>query len=61
MSILIESYEKKQLKIQSKLELLKNKLSDHNKKFKKNNTYWGYLGDMEYIESSLDEILKSEL
>jgi hypothetical protein len=56
MEILKEKYLKNQEEIQLKLERLKLAINEHSKKFNKNNTDWGYLGDLGRINDILAEL-----
>ena len=49
-------YRKNLNEIKSNINLLNTKLEKHNKKFEVNNTNWGYVGDLSYINEKLNEI-----
>ena len=50
-------YRKNLNEIKSNVNLLNTKLEKHNKKFEVNNTNWGYVGDLGYINEKLNEIV----
>ena len=43
-------------KVENNLVLLNQKLRRHQKDFEQNPTNWGFVGDIEYINSRLNEI-----
>ncbi len=45
-------------KIENDLTLLKEKLKKHQKDFNRNNTNWGFIGDLEYVSNEIDEVVK---
>jgi len=45
-------------KIENDLILLYEKLKNHQKEFNKNNTNWGFIGDLEYVSNEIDEVVK---
>ena len=46
-------------KIEADLILLTKKLEKHRISFEKNNTNWGYVGDLEYFSKKIEEIVNS--
>ncbi len=54
----IKRYKQHQLEINTKIDLLKDKLKKHNIEFEENNSNWGYIGDIDYINNKLNEILE---
>jgi|GEM_PF-2208884 hypothetical protein len=54
----IKKYNKHQLEVNSKIDILKDKLKKHQSQFEENNSNWGYIGDIDYINKKLDEILE---
>jgi len=49
-------YEEQQIQIKENLDLLKQKLKNHQLDFSKKSTNWGYVGDLEFILNHLKEI-----
>ena len=45
--------------IDEKLNLLNEKLKNHQDNFQQNPTDWGFVGDLLNISNTLDEVLKS--
>ena len=54
----IKKYNKHQLEVNIKIDILKVKLKKHKSQFEENNSNWGYIGDIDYINKKLDEILE---
>ncbi len=54
----IKKYNKHQLEVNSKIDILKDKLKKHQSQFEENNSNWGYVGDIDYINNKLNEILE---
>lgn len=54
----IKKYNKHQLEVNSKIDILKDKLKKHQSQFEENNSNWGYIGEIDYINKKLDEILE---
>lgn len=52
-------YKDLQDKIESNIILLQEKLKEHKIKFENNPTNWGYIGDLTYLNTRLDNILES--
>lgn len=53
----IKLYNKHQEEIKSKIDLLTEKLKQHKTQFENNTSNWGFIGDIEYVNKSIDEIL----
>lgn len=53
----IKRYNKHQEEIESKIDLLTEKLKKHKTQFENNTSNWGFVGDIDYINKKLDEIL----
>lgn len=53
----IKRYNKHQEEIKSKIDLLTEKLKKHKTQFENNTSNWGFVGDIDYINKKLDEIL----
>lgn len=50
-----QTYQKHQEEIKSKIKALELALKNHAKKFSKNETNWGYVGDLGRIKELLSE------
>ncbi len=53
----IKRYNKHQEEIKSKIDLLTEKLKKHKTQFEKNTSNWGFVGDIEYINNYINEII----
>ncbi len=51
-------YNQLMIKIENDLILLKEKIKKHQKDFNRNNTNWGFIGDLEYVSNEIDEVVK---
>lgn len=56
MTTLEEKYNKQQTQILSQLKSLKTSLKEHTKRFEKDKSNWGFLGDLNHITSVLNEL-----
>lgn len=45
-------------KIENNLILLYENLKNHQKDFNRNNTNWGFIGDLENVSNEIDEVVK---
>jgi hypothetical protein len=52
-----EEYDKAHDQVRQKVAELNRRLSDHSTKQTKDTKNWGYVGDMQCLNSELDEIL----
>lgn len=55
----ISQYKELKEKIDEKLNLLNEKLINHQDRFNQNPTDWGFVGDLENISNTLDEVLET--
>lgn len=53
----IKRYNKHQEEIKSKIDLLTEKLKKHKTQFENNTSNWGFVGDIEYINNYINEII----
>ena len=51
-------YSELMIKIENDLIQLKEKLKKHQIDFNRNPDNWGYIGDLEYVSSEIDEVVK---
>lgn len=53
-----ETYHQRLTSIQKSIEILKSKLTEHNKSFEKRPGNWGYVGDLGHIDENLKNLVK---
>jgi hypothetical protein len=51
-------YEANLDEINSKLKELKTKIKKHKAQFEKNNSNWGFVGDLSHINTELDNLVR---
>lgn len=56
MATVKETYKKRQSEINNQIKLLQLALDAHAKKFEKNETNWGYVGDLGHIKDSISDL-----
>lgn len=52
-------YKELKEKIDEKINLLNEKLINHQDRFNQNPTNWGFVGDLQNISNTLDEVLET--
>lgn len=56
MATVKENYKKKQKEIKLMLKNIEKALNSHEKKFKKHETNWGYVGDLGMVSDTLSTL-----
>lgn len=55
----IEKYNECKSSIEKSIEILQKKLIEHELLFENDNTNWGYVGDISYLDTKLENIVES--